>query len=83
MNTWTSRGPRAAGLAAGSICRFRYWCCKAVSGFDPAVHCVATFPEAIYVLIDFMMGNSFVMRGHSIVQNGLSFTPLLRASVKQ
>jgi len=54
-----------------------------VSGFDPAVHCVATFPEAIYVLIDFMMGNSFVMRGHSIVQNGLSFTPLLRASVKQ
>jgi sortase (surface protein transpeptidase) len=27
--------------------------------------------------------NNFVMRGHSIAQNGLSFTPLLRASVKQ
>ena len=34
------------------------------------------------VLVDFMVGNSFVMRGNSISQNGLIFSPVIRASVK-
>ena len=34
------------------------------------------------VLVDFMVLNSFVMRGNSIAQNGLLFTPVIHASVK-
>lgn len=34
------------------------------------------------VLIDFMVGDSFVMRGNSMSQNGLLFTPVIRATVK-
>ena len=34
------------------------------------------------VLIDFMVGDSFVLRGNSITQNGLLFKPVVRASVK-
>jgi hypothetical protein len=34
------------------------------------------------VLVDFMVANSFVLRGNSITQNGLLFTPVVRASVK-
>jgi hypothetical protein len=34
------------------------------------------------VLVDFMVGSSFVMRGNSLSQNGLLFTPVLRATVK-
>jgi hypothetical protein len=34
------------------------------------------------VLVDFMVLNSFVMRGSSIAQNGLLFTPVVHASVK-
>lgn len=34
------------------------------------------------VLIDFMVGDSFVLRGNSIAQNGLLFKPVVRASVK-
>lgn len=34
------------------------------------------------VLVDFMVGSSFVMRGNSISQNGLLFTPVIRGSLK-
>lgn len=34
------------------------------------------------VLIDFMVGNSFVMRGNSMALNGLLFTPVIHATVK-
>jgi hypothetical protein len=34
------------------------------------------------VLVDFMVLNSFVMRGNSIAQNWLLFTPVIHASVK-
>jgi hypothetical protein len=34
------------------------------------------------VLIDFMVGDSFVMRGNSITQNGLLFKPVVKGSVK-
>jgi hypothetical protein len=34
------------------------------------------------LLIDFDAGNSFVMRGNSISQNGLLFKPVIRATVK-
>jgi len=34
------------------------------------------------VLIDFMVGDSFVMRGNSIGQNGLLFKPVVKGSVK-
>ena len=34
------------------------------------------------VLVDFMLLNSFVMRGNSISQNGLLFSPVVRASVR-
>jgi hypothetical protein len=34
------------------------------------------------VLVDFMVGSSFVMRGNSISQNGLLFTPVVQGSVK-
>ena len=34
------------------------------------------------VLIDFMVGDGFIMRGNSIAQNGLLFKPVVRASVK-
>ncbi len=34
------------------------------------------------VLVDFMLLNSFVMRGNSISQNGLLFTPVVHASVR-
>lgn len=32
------------------------------------------------MLLDFQVGNSFVMRGNSITQNGLLFKPVIRAS---
>jgi hypothetical protein len=35
------------------------------------------------VLVDFIVGSSFVMRGNSIEQDGLLFTPVLRGSVRQ
>jgi Domain of unknown function (DUF4382) len=34
------------------------------------------------VLVDFMVGSSFVMRGATIAGNGLTFTPVVRATVK-
>ncbi|HEV8410056.1 MAG TPA: DUF4382 domain-containing protein [Gemmatimonadaceae bacterium] len=34
------------------------------------------------VLLDFVVGSSFVMRGNSISQNGLLFSPVVQASVK-
>ncbi len=38
--------------------------------------------ETTTMLVDFMVGNSFVMRGTSIAQNGLLFTPVVRASTR-
>ena len=52
------------------------------------IHIVLTQPVTISasqtttVLVDFMVLNSFVMRGSSIAQNGLLFTPVVHASVK-
>ena len=34
------------------------------------------------VLVDFDVGNSFVLRGNTILQNGLLFTPVVRATVQ-
>ena len=41
-----------------------------------------TAGQTTTVLIDFMVGSSFVMRGNSISQNGLLFTPVLRGTIK-
>lgn len=41
-----------------------------------------TANQTTTVLVDFMVGNSFVMRGNSISLNGLIFTPVIRATVK-
>jgi hypothetical protein len=41
-----------------------------------------TANQTTTVLIDFIIVNSFVMRGNSIAQNGLLFTPVVRATVK-
>lgn len=41
-----------------------------------------TTDQTTTVLVDFMVGSSFVMRGNSISQNGLLFTPVIHASVK-
>jgi len=41
-----------------------------------------TSQNATVLVIDFDVGNSFVMRGNSISQNGLLFKPTLTASVK-
>lgn len=43
---------------------------------------VVTANQTTTVLIDFMVLNSFVMRGSSISQNGLLFTPVVHASVR-
>lgn len=41
-----------------------------------------TEENATILVIDFDVGNSFVMRGNSITQNGLLFKPTLSATVK-
>ena len=41
-----------------------------------------TANQTTTVLVDFMVENSFVMNGNSISQNGLIFSPVIRASVK-
>lgn len=41
-----------------------------------------TASQTTTLLVDFMVGSSFVMRGNSISQNGLLFTPVLRGTVK-
>jgi hypothetical protein len=41
-----------------------------------------TTDQTTTVLVDFMVGSSFVMRGNSISENGLLFTPVVHASVK-
>jgi len=41
-----------------------------------------TTNQTTTVLVDFVVGSSFVMRGNSISQNGLLFTPVVRGSVK-
>jgi len=41
-----------------------------------------TSQNATVLVIDFDVGNSFVMRGNSITQNGLLFKPTLSATVK-
>jgi hypothetical protein len=43
---------------------------------------VVTANATTTVLVDFMVGSSFVMRGNSITQNGLLFSPVVQASVK-
>jgi len=44
---------------------------------------VVTADQTTTMLVDFMVGNSFVMRGNSISQNGLLFKPVIQASVKR
>ncbi|MBI3504387.1 MAG: DUF4382 domain-containing protein [Proteobacteria bacterium] len=41
-----------------------------------------TANQTTTVLVDFMVANSFVMRGSSMAQNGLLFTPVIHATVK-
>jgi len=41
-----------------------------------------TVNQTTNVLVDFVVGSSFVMRGNSISQNGLLFTPVIRGSLK-
>ena len=41
-----------------------------------------TAGQTTTVLIDFLVLNSFVMKGNSIATNGLNFTPVIHASVK-
>jgi Domain of unknown function (DUF4382) len=41
-----------------------------------------TASQTTNVLVDFVVGSSFVMRGNSISQNGLLFTPVIRGSLK-
>lgn len=41
-----------------------------------------TANQTTTVLVDFLVANSFVMRGSSMAQNGLLFTPVIHASVK-
>jgi hypothetical protein len=41
-----------------------------------------TANQTTTVLVDFVLLNSFVMRGNSIAQNGLLFKPVVQASVK-
>lgn len=43
---------------------------------------VVTANATTTVVVDFLMLNSFVMRGNSISQNGLLFTPVVHATVK-
>lgn len=43
---------------------------------------MVTANQTTTVLVDFMVGSSFVMRGNSLAQNGLLFTPVVRGSVK-
>ena len=43
---------------------------------------VVTSEDPSILVIDFDVGQSFVMRGNSIAQNGLLFKPVLSASVK-
>lgn len=43
---------------------------------------VVTSQNASVLVIDFDVGNSFVMRGNSITQNGLLFKPTLTATVQ-
>lgn len=43
---------------------------------------MVTANQTTTVLVDFMVGSSFVMRGNTIMQNGLLFTPVVRGSVK-
>ena len=38
--------------------------------------------ETTVVVVDFMVGNSFVQRGATIAQNGLLFKPVIHASIK-
>ena len=38
--------------------------------------------QTTIVLIDFLVNDSFVMRGNTIAQNGLLFKPVIRASVR-
>lgn len=42
---------------------------------------VEVTPAGAIVIIDFDIGRSFVLRGNSISQNGLLFTPVIRATV--
>lgn len=41
-----------------------------------------TADQTTTVLIDFVVADSFVMRGNSIARNGLLFKPVVRASIK-
>jgi len=43
---------------------------------------VITAKDTTTVLVDFMVGSSFVMRGNSLAQNGLLFTPVVQGSIK-
>jgi hypothetical protein len=43
---------------------------------------VVTADGKTTMVVDFDVGNSFVMRGNSLSQNGLLFKPVVRASVK-
>lgn len=43
---------------------------------------IVTTNQTTTVLVDFMVGSSFVMRGNSISQNGLLFTPVVRGTLK-
>jgi hypothetical protein len=48
--------------------------------FPAAVHIAAN--DTTTVLVDFIVANSFVMRGNSISQNGLSFKPVIQGTVR-
>lgn len=41
-----------------------------------------TASQTTTVLVDFMVDSSFVMRGSSMMQNGLQFKPVIHASIK-
>lgn len=41
-----------------------------------------TANQTTTLVVDFMLANSFVMRGNSITQGGLNFTPVVHATVK-
>jgi hypothetical protein len=43
---------------------------------------VVSADQTSTVLVDFVVGESFVMKGNSISQNGLNFTPVLRGTRK-
>ncbi len=41
-----------------------------------------TASDTITMLLDFQVGQSFVLRGNSIMQNGLLFTPVIQATLQ-